>query len=205
MSRGKWAIVLAACIVLAAVAAAYAAGQAEAPVPALPAASEWEGVYSSAGMERLAEVTVLVADMNPEFCQFVGVSKQDIRTQTELYLRRVPGLRMTDNIVAPCVWVNITGMVKHSVDGAPLGYVANVGLELRQTAIVYRYPKQLWLSGATTWDASYVISSRRSEGAEHVRSSLRDLLDQFQNEYLRANPQIRASGAAAPPSEPGSR
>jgi len=42
MSRGKWAVVLAACIVLAAVAAAYAAGQAKVSAPEVIRAQRFE-------------------------------------------------------------------------------------------------------------------------------------------------------------------
>ena len=44
MSRGKWAVVLAACIVLAAVAAAYAAGQAKMSAPEVIRAQRFEVV-----------------------------------------------------------------------------------------------------------------------------------------------------------------
>ena len=61
MSRGKWAVVLAACIVLAAVAAAYAAGQAKVSAPEVIRAQRFElvdaegKVYAALRFGRRAE------------------------------------------------------------------------------------------------------------------------------------------------------
>ena len=57
MSRGKWAVVLAACIVLAAVAAAYAAGQAKVSAPEVIRAQKFE-LVDEKGKVR-AELTLV--------------------------------------------------------------------------------------------------------------------------------------------------
>ncbi len=193
--RLKWAMVIA--VVCAAAAVAYGAGKTDAPALTPPAASEWEYVYSTTGMEGLTEVGVSVEDMKPEFCRFISLSKQDIRTQTELYLRRVPGLRVTDDPLTPDsygprVYVRITGMVRQSVSGTDLGYAANVELQLHQPALVPRHPKAVWLKAATTWETGYILSGGGPGGADHVRGALRQRLDNFQNEYLKANPDVKA-------------
>jgi len=194
MTTTKW-MTLAVVLCMLAATAACGAGEAKDPATGPLKALEWRSLadggewqVGEAGMEGLAEVRVAVAPMDPEFCRFLSINQHELQTQTELYLRRVPGIRVTSD-PAPYIYVRVTGLVQQSVGGYPMGYAASVDLDLRQAGGVYRTRTKVLVMEVSTWRRGYLITGGQKDGAQFVREVLERLLDDFQNEYLKANPQ----------------
>jgi len=93
----------------------------------------------------------------------------------------------------PRLYVTINGGIVSSSDGMHRVWCAfNVSLKLKQLAVIGgRPPHALW-GLATTWDGGSVTQG--AAGALGLRRTIEraiaTLLDEFQNEYLKANPDV---------------
>jgi hypothetical protein len=149
------------------------------------------------GMEGLEFVTVLV-----ETASFGGPAistvEDQMKTQTDLYLQGMRGLRVTDEARhAPAVLhVSLTcGDVKTAPGEPQIGYSASLTLELRQAATLSRSKNgsEILIPEAITWMDGYTITVDTSAHGldDAVRRGLQQCLDKFRDEYLKANPDVR--------------
>jgi hypothetical protein len=151
-------------------------------------------VFSMTGMEGLEFVTVLV-----ETASFGGPAtsavENQMKTQTELYLRGMPGLRVTDEArhTPAVLHVSLTcGDVNVAPGGPAIGYGASLTLELRQAATLSRSQngREIFVPEAVTWMDGYTLTVDTSAHGldDAVRRGLQQCLDKFRKEYLKANP-----------------
>ena len=154
-------------------------------------------LLSMTGMEGLEFVTVLVETASFGGPVTSGVENQ-MKTQTELYLRGMPGLHVTDEArhTPAVLHVSLTcGDVKPAPGGPPLGYIASLTLELRQAATLSRSESgsEVVVPEAVTWMDGYTITVDTSAHGldDAVRRGLQQCLDKFRDEYLKANPDVR--------------
>jgi len=145
----------------------------------------------------LQGVHVLVEDLRPEVEKH-GLTEQALKTDTELRLRQYgvkvleahefsermsvlyqEGFRRVD---AATLYISIGLMTDEELGLAAV----NANIKLSQPVILPRGTKML-LCNATTWERGRVLLYR-SERLNEVRGQLKDLVDQFINDYLAANP-----------------
>jgi hypothetical protein len=133
----------------------------------------------------LREVAVVVEALQDESVRD-GLSTQDIRTYVELRLRQ-------SGISIPTVptgiggaWLYINVNVQKRTDIAL--YAVNVHVSLNQDVILLRDPMTT-VFGIPTWWREGVFTTGSSLLREGTRRSVRDLVDEFLNDYLAANPK----------------
>jgi hypothetical protein len=145
-------------------------------------------VFSESGMEGLREVRVVVAEIDDRLEHRLNMSDQKVMCCVERYLREIPGLTVSDSSSA-YVYVAITGFAH---DG-PTGHVR---LDLVQRAYVHRsHPgsgEKVLVVPAATWSGGRVFTQPGMVGNTMMMVALRTTLDEFQNEYLKANPDVKA-------------
>jgi hypothetical protein len=156
--------------------------------PVCPAHSEGDenGRRSLVG---LREIAVVVESLNEDVIRD-GLSAQDIRTYVELRLRQsgiivVPPESEATLPGGQYLYINVNAQKRADV---LLFYAVNVQVSLHQNAILLRDPA-IKVFGASTWSRQVIFSGGPSFLREGVRGGLRDLLDQFLNDYLTANPK----------------
>jgi len=149
-------------------------------------------VSSTTGMEGLTEVGVFV-HVDTEMQSALSLRSSEVKTQVELYLRKVPGLAVTDSIAGPIVSVGVEGLLGKHKDGSVAGFFSgHVIVELTQPALIARPPRVLSLDDASTWQSiRHGHGPAGSRGRNDVRDMVNRLLDEFQNEYLKANPEVK--------------
>ena len=120
------------------------------------------------------------------------VSSGQIETDVELTLRR-NGIRVySEDLLFP-PWLHLSIIALENLEegtGRPLGFTASILIELRERVLLDRdSPK--WNRGSI-WDRARLNTFRnRSSGAQGIRRVVRDLVDQFSNDYLAMNPITR--------------
>lgn len=142
------------------------------------------GVYSLTGLK---EISVAVEDLS-NFATEEGLSEQQLKTDAELKLRlagikvvplderlKIPG--------APVLYININ---VNKFD-EPDYYAINIAVSLVQEVTLTREPsiKQL----ASTWNINGLTGASLHGMPNHVRNTLKKVLDQFLNAYLAVNPK----------------
>ena len=154
------------------------------------------GLISSYGMEGLRDVQVVVEDIDGEFERTMSVSRERVQTQTELYLRKIPEVKVSDSAkLCPYVYININATVvdgPHNLSGGQ----GSILVALVQPAMLLRAvpttEQPIWVSSAATWWNGTIFQCTTGvDGGEHVLQCLTHLLDDFQNQYLKANPDVK--------------
>ena len=137
-----------------------------------------------AGLEG---VGVIVEELGSKDRKY-GLTKQAIQTDVELRLRKY-GLRVFSSkerfqtVGMPFLYVNVNALIDEE-----LGLTATtITVELHEEVMVLRDPAMVHVS-ATTWDGSFTLFGGTSK-LKQVRQDVRDLVDEFINDYLAANPK----------------
>jgi hypothetical protein len=143
----------------------------------------------------LQAVTVLVRDLAAEAAKY-GLTRRALQTDTETRLRQYGVKVLTEQEFserqsawvrdkhsrtdAAVLYVNVEPLIDEEAGGAAVG----VRVQLQQWASLPREPKILY-SRATTWEEQAVMlcGFRR---INEVRDQVRDLVDEFINDYLVA-------------------
>jgi hypothetical protein len=151
---------------------------------AVPALSDDE--YERQSLVGLKGVALLVEELGAE-AEKAGLSRSTFQTDVELKLRQA-GIRILsveEQITtpgAPYLYLNVNVLKLQS------GYVYDAGLFLRQSVFLAPAPKTLILA-ATTWQALGVTGTIGPNNLGRIREKVKDLVDQFLNAYLAANPK----------------
>lgn len=138
-------------------------------------------------LQGLQGVLVLVEDIIPEVEKY-GLTKRDIQTDTELQLRQY-GIRvftLKEQILnRPYFYVNVNVLVRDILPDTSLAS-ASISVTLKEPVILPR--QQAICVGASTWRRSCVVRVGAYRIKE-IREDVKDLVSQFINDYLAANPK----------------
>jgi hypothetical protein len=136
-------------------------------------------VTSLRGLESFDVVVEEIPDLS-------GLEEQ-IKTDVELKLR-LAGIKVDDGQIEPYLYVNVNAIEIER------DFVFSISLGLVQEVTTDRF----WSGLATTWDRGTVgfnFGSTRAEVKTSLRESVKDLVDQFLNDYLTANPRTPTGGS----------
>jgi hypothetical protein len=129
-----------------------------------------------ASLAGWTEIGLVVEALNSEAAA-LGLSEQQIRSQTELRLRQ-DGLTISET-AGGRLYVHV-GLV-----AGKLGYSGVVQLQFVQR-VTLRNGSRNW---GSTWDRGRVMGGPPGDLRDHVSRLLDDLLDIFINDWLAANPR----------------
>lgn len=142
-------------------------------------------------LRGLSGVNLIVEEIKPALEKY-GLSRDRIRTETELRLRRAgitvfPRISVSQGGDFYYLYVNV--QVMDAGDGS---YVFNVEVEFIQEGLLSRFasnkyptlPQQM----VSTWSNSTLGIAGR-EKLSSIKDAVTDLVDQFANDYLAANPK----------------
>jgi hypothetical protein len=122
----------------------------------------------------ITAVKVLVEQLPPGAAK-LGLTAGSIQTDVELKLRLAGMRTMASSATYLYVNVNVIGSSR----------AANILVELRQNARLENYPTILAI-GATTWRSGSLGENPNAQG---IRNTIKDLVDQFLNDWLSVNPK----------------
>jgi len=140
-----------------------------------------------ATLAGLTGVGVVVEAMDPD-AEKDGLTTSTLRTEVELKLRQA-GIRVlteAERAVAPGSPFLYLRVATMKSDGVGV-YIYNITLELVQEVRLTRNPAITML--ATTWRVGGFLGIIQHRNLSQVRESVRDVMDQFLNAYLAANPK----------------
>lgn len=137
-------------------------------------------------LARLQGVQVIVEDFKPEAEKY-GFNRQQYQTDVELRLRQY-GIKVLSQKERhqvsgmPMLYINVNPLIDEKMGDAAVSY----SVQLMEYVLLERNPSIRTF--ATTWDKSgtRLCGLKRLDG---VRERVRDLVDQFINDYLAANPK----------------
>ena len=130
----------------------------------------------ASSLQGITGVRVVIEDISPE-AEGAGLTKARVQSDVEAWLRK-NGVAV-DSRAAEQFYVDVdTGK------GAAGGYAYGIDVGLRQPATLQRTGKTVL---ADTWSDGTVGSATAAKLANTVRDQLRDLLDEFIEEYVAAN------------------
>jgi hypothetical protein len=109
-----------------------------------------------------------------------GLSPDHLQTDVELKLR-LAGIKVSAG--EPYLYVQV-GTVKSP--SAPI-YAVAINVELDQKVFLARDPNIVTIG--TTWHSGKVVYASKDKFVEGVRGRIRDLVDEFINDFLAANPR----------------
>ena len=140
-----------------------------------------------ATLAGLTGVGVVVEAMDPD-AEKDGLTTSTLRTEVELKLRQaaIRVLTEAERAVAPGSPFLYLRVATMKSDGVGL-YAVDIDLELTQEVRLTRNPAIISL--ATTWSAPGWVVIIGSRNLSKVRETVRDVVDQFLNDYLAANPK----------------
>ncbi|MHC4539612.1 MAG: hypothetical protein ACYTEK_09815 [Planctomycetota bacterium] len=190
-ARKKWiAGVVSAVIVVATGHVTHVVGRTESP--AGPTSQvKYVGNQRDA-LTGLQGVCVVVEEFRPEAKKY-GLTKQAVQTDVELRLRQygvnvlsleefvLMAMRMGEQ---PILRVAVSPLVKEESSVAAV----HVLVELREWTFLRRSPMTCVKS--ITWKEDFVLLAG-SQRLSEVRDTVKDLVDEFINDYLAANPKER--------------
>lgn len=125
----------------------------------------------------------MLVESLPDGAKKLDLSEQTIQTDVELKLRlaglTVIRIEESDKVAgSPYIYVNV-----NLTDDAD---AASVMVDLNQDATLSRNSESV--IGATTWQHGSLISHPTREG---IRGKIKDLVDEFLNDWLAVNPKPR--------------
>jgi len=138
-------------------------------------------------LQGLEHVYVAVSDIEPEIEKH-GFIKKDIQTDTELQLRQygIKVLNKEEWLSTPRI--ALLGIeVKVLIPEESPAVAAEIRVQLREPVLLLRKPNSI-CALACTWQRSYVsyVGLLR---IRDIREIIKDLVNQFINDYLSANPK----------------
>ncbi len=145
------------------------------------------------GLEGMRRICVRSEDLNEDFARYTGLTKARMVTKAELYLREVPGITVVDYVAGASDTVLLLGVSTPPVRVGK-GYALAVEVLLKQDAYLERRHGQKPISVplAVTWRTGGVATvPADSSGGDFVLRSIEGFLDEFQSEYLKANPDVK--------------
>ncbi|MBZ5645242.1 MAG: hypothetical protein LAO19_20985 [Acidobacteriia bacterium] len=131
-------------------------------------------------LKGITAVNVLIEPL-PEGANVLGLTKEAIQTDVELKLR-LAGLRVMTKMEG--LLHNVDTLVYVSVNLVPTGEVANIEVQIHQNAHLDRNAAPAF--AVTTWERG-VLSLHPT--AQRMRDNIKDLVDQFLNDWLSVNPK----------------
>jgi len=127
-------------------------------------------------LKGLGAVTVQV-QIIPKYDDLVGLIRQEsIQTQAELELRKA-GIKVVEK--APALFYVAIGLL-----GDSKTVIVKLDFQLKQ----WVYLSQRNVINAITWSRSYVGHGGKSQVKEQTSRVVGEFLDEFLNDYLKANP-----------------
>jgi hypothetical protein len=124
------------------------------------------------GLRGISAVSVVIENLSPRAAKN-GLTQDAIRTDVELRLR-MAGMKVVPlDQPVPYIYVNVN----------VADYATNVRVDLNQELLLTRTASMVL---GTTWSAGSVGSN---PSADTIRSTIKDLVDQFLNEWLKQNPR----------------
>ena len=138
-------------------------------------------------LQGLEGVFVLVRDIRQEAEKY-GLTKKALQTDTELQLRRygIKVLTLEECVSTPGQPFLCINVILSLEEGVPLAGAA-INVELRETVLLLREPKRICYS-VSTWSKTGVWGVGLSR-IKDLRESVKDLVNEFINDYLAANPK----------------
>ena len=134
-------------------------------------------------LKNLKAIDVVVEGVSSEGRQ-TGLTTDQIETDVELQLRKV-GITI-DESVSEYLYVNANIMKLESRDS----YIYGISVAVWQPAYLRR-DSSILTFGAATWDKSTVGITPGNFAKNNIREAIRELVDQFLNDYLSVNPITR--------------
>ena len=138
-------------------------------------------------LRALKTVSVLVEHLAPE-TEADGLSTHQIQTDVELRLREA-GINVIDIKEAnklkpnpPYLYINVNCL--KLLDESR--YVVAIQVEMAENATLERHATRLVI-GVTTWSRGFVGIFGQNVFSQSVRQEIRDKVDAFLNDYLKAN------------------
>lgn len=113
-----------------------------------------------------------------------GLSQEKLKTDAEQKLRLAK--IEVDPKFGPHINILINCAFPKSASGQEMGYIAMVQVEFNQEIYVLENFHRMY---APTWESSILIWGSKSGFENDARKRVRDLMDQFINDYLAANPK----------------
>jgi hypothetical protein len=135
----------------------------------------------AASLKGLPGVAVLIEDLG-EGVEEAGLRRDHLSVTVELRLRAA-GIRILNEKEkplppgAPTLYLNVNAL--------PRGRLMTYAVRVNLLQNVYLEGSGRHESWAATWDVGYV----GVDDAEGIRSQVRDLIDRFCNDFLKANPK----------------
>jgi hypothetical protein len=153
---------------------------------ASPAAGQSDDAITRKTLAGLKGIYILVEDVDDDV-QRDGLSREQIRTDVELRLRQagldvLSELQYAAETGFPYLYVNVQTL-KSSLGP----YVYRLEVELKQSVTPIRNPSATLL--APTWAARAKLGIVGVDNVRSLRDDIRDMVDQFINAYLAANPK----------------
>ena len=139
-------------------------------------------------LSGLKGMDVIVEDLNPAGKE-IGLSKERIQTDVELKLR-LAGIKVLskeewlDAKGRPYLYVRVTALKSTTLSL----YSCFVEVSLYEQVVLVRDPK-IVTSASTCRSGGYIMSGGSDVVKESVRKTIKDLVDEFINDYLAANPK----------------
>jgi hypothetical protein len=148
----------------------------------VPQTDQAMGVKSLIGISRLS---VGIEELGTEALAD-GLSGDLLKTDVELKLR-LAGIEVPSEFAVPCLQVQIKYWINRmGQNHIPIIYNFHVAISLMQYANLFRTGEPMTV---VTMQITNYGSGPIGEGSEHVRRSVRGLMDKFINEYLAVNPK----------------
>jgi len=136
--------------------------------------------FGQRSLKDLQAIRVLVEDLNSEGRR-TGLTEEQVKTDVELQLRKV-GIRV-DESASEFLYVSVQILEAEAIDH----FVYCLLVALRQPVTLIRDSSIFAI--AATWDReSFGIVPEDRAPRNNIRESIRNLVDNFLNDYLTVNP-----------------
>ncbi len=161
--------------------------------------SRQQVTVSSGGMEGLSEVWVQAhVAGGGDWKDLVGLDEEAVTKKVVRQLRDAPGLSLAAR--APNVarlQVIVVGHLIADEEGREATAATNLSMSLSQQVTVRRggASRPILTTGAT-WQRSLLITGLKGTMGQRVNDKLEYLVDQFRQDYLRANPPAGAPASS---------
>jgi len=144
-------------------------------------------------LQGLEGVHVFVNPIKPDVEKY-SLTEKDLQRDTELQLRQ-HGIKVLTHEEwlstpeMPCLWIEVVVLTAEESTFA----TASIVVELHENVLLLREPKRVCIVAAT-WHRGNVWSGE-AHSINKIRGHVKDLVSEFINDYLAANPkETKAKG-----------